>query len=187
MFALRRQPVSIQTGGSTALATARKTRHAEVLSYVRLSRTYSSNGGPELQNSPEAISLETRCHRIGTNLRTEKTVSRHELARRIAREDRSLSAVEAERIVNAIFDEITAALRSGERVELKGFGAFSVRKRSARVGRNPRTGEPVFVEEKQVPFFKTGKLLRDRINGTSPSGDDDTDDPGPGIKTGIKR
>ena len=55
----------------------------------------------------------------------------------------------------------------GERVELRGFGAFSVKKRDARVGRNPRTGEAVNVDAKSVPFFKTGKLLRDRLNGNS--------------------
>ena len=71
---------------------------------------------------------------------------------------------DVERIVNTIFDEITASLARGERVELRGFGAFSVKKRPARTGRNPRTGEPVHVEEKHVPFFKTGKELRDRLN-----------------------
>ncbi len=71
---------------------------------------------------------------------------------------------DVERIVNTIFDEITNALTRGERVELRGFGAFSVKKRPARVGRNPRTGEPVQVAEKHVPFFKTGKELRDLLN-----------------------
>lgn len=71
---------------------------------------------------------------------------------------------EAERIVTAIFDEISSALERGDRVELRGFGAFSVKRRPARVGRNPRTGEAVHVEEKHVPFFKTGKQLRDRLN-----------------------
>ncbi|MCL4134563.1 UNVERIFIED_CONTAM: hypothetical protein GTU68_019950 [Idotea baltica] len=56
-------------------------------------------------------------------------------------------------------------MANGDRVELRGFGAFSVKKRDARLGRNPRTGEAVQVEEKHVPFFKTGKLLRDRLNG----------------------
>ena len=56
-------------------------------------------------------------------------------------------------------------MENGERVELRGFGAFSVKQRDARVGRNPRTGEAVQVEAKNVPFFKTGKLLRDRLNG----------------------
>jgi|TARA_B100001059_G_scaffold224257_1_gene250129 integration host factor subunit beta len=72
---------------------------------------------------------------------------------------------DVERIVNTVFDEITNAMANGDRVELRGFGAFSVKRRDARVGRNPRTGASVDVEEKHVPFFKTGKLLRDRLNG----------------------
>ena len=69
-----------------------------------------------------------------------------------------------ERIVTIIFDEIATALARGDRVELRGFGAFSVTRRGARQGRNPRTGEQVAVTEKAVPFFKTGKQLRDRLN-----------------------
>jgi integration host factor subunit beta len=69
-----------------------------------------------------------------------------------------------ERIVNTVFDEISNALARGNRVELRGFGAFSVKRREARQGRNPRTGEAVSVAEKSVPFFKTGKQLRDRLN-----------------------
>lgn len=79
--------------------------------------------------------------------------------------ERRLSQRDVERIVNTILDEVSEALSRGDRVELRGFGAFSVKKRDARVGRNPRTGETVEVEEKHVPFFKTGKLLRDRLNG----------------------
>ena len=79
--------------------------------------------------------------------------------------DNQLTMRDAEKIVNTIFDEITEAMARGDRVELRGFGAFSVKKRDARIGRNPRTGESVEVEEKHVPFFKTGKLLRDRLNG----------------------
>ena len=67
-------------------------------------------------------------------------------------------------IVATIFDQITAALARGERVELRGFGAFTVKQRNARRGHNPRTGEPVSVKEKTTPFFKTGKELRDRLN-----------------------
>lgn len=78
-----------------------------------------------------------------------------------------------ERIVGTVFDEITNALARGNRVELRGFGAFSVKQRDARQGRNPRTGEAVSVSEKCVPFFKTGKQLRDRLNGVEGSDDED--------------
>ena len=92
---------------------------------------------------------------------------RSELIQKIADDNPHLYQRDVERIVNTIFDEITSAMADGDRVELRGFGAFSVKKRDARVGRNPRTGETVNVEEKHVPFFKTGKLLRDRLNGKS--------------------
>ncbi len=68
------------------------------------------------------------------------------------------------KIVDVIFEEISKALQNGNRVELRGFGAFSVRERKARMGRNPRTGEPVQVERKNVPFFRTGKNLREKLN-----------------------
>ncbi|WP_121630223.1 integration host factor subunit beta [Tropicibacter alexandrii] len=90
---------------------------------------------------------------------------RSELIQKIADENPHLYQRDVERIVNTIFEEITNAMARGDRVELRGFGAFSVKKRDARTGRNPRTGEAVEVEEKHVPFFKTGKLLRDRLNG----------------------
>ncbi|MEL6120369.1 MAG: integration host factor subunit beta [Pseudomonadota bacterium] len=92
---------------------------------------------------------------------------RSELIQKIADENPHLFQRDVERIVNTIFNEITDAMASGNRVELRGFGAFSVKKREARTGRNPRTGASVDVEEKHVPFFKTGKLLRDRLNGKS--------------------
>ena len=90
---------------------------------------------------------------------------RSELIQKIAEENPPLFQRDVEKIVNTIFEEITNAMARGDRVELRGFGAFSVKKREARIGRNPRTGETVPVEEKYVPFFKTGKLLRDRLNG----------------------
>ncbi|SIO55523.1 integration host factor subunit beta [Rhodovulum sp. ES.010] len=90
---------------------------------------------------------------------------RSELIQKIAEENPHLYQRDVERIVNTIFEEVIAAMARGDRVELRGFGAFSVKKRDARTGRNPRTGESVQVEEKYVPFFKTGKLLRDRLNG----------------------
>ncbi|NBR89938.1 MAG: integration host factor subunit beta [Rhodobacteraceae bacterium] len=90
---------------------------------------------------------------------------RSELIQKIADENPHLFQRDVEKIVNTIFEEITEAMARGDRVELRGFGAFSVKSRDARTGRNPRTGDPVDVEEKNVPFFKTGKLLRDRLNG----------------------
>jgi integration host factor subunit beta len=92
---------------------------------------------------------------------------RSELIQKIADENPHLYQRDVERIVNTIFDEVTSAMSRGDRVELRGFGAFSVKQRDARVGRNPRTGETVKVKEKHVPFFKTGKLLRDRLNGNA--------------------
>jgi len=89
---------------------------------------------------------------------------RSELIQKIAEENPHLYQRDVERIVNTIFEEIISAMSRGDRVELRGFGAFSVKKREARTGRNPRTGEAVEVEEKYVPFFKTGKLLRERLN-----------------------
>ncbi|WP_373356372.1 integration host factor subunit beta [Pseudoroseicyclus sp. CXY001] len=90
---------------------------------------------------------------------------RSELIQKIADENPHLYQRDVEKIVNTIFEQITEALAGGDRVELRGFGAFSVKKRDSRTGRNPRTGEAVAVDEKFVPFFKTGKLLRDRLNG----------------------
>ena len=87
-----------------------------------------------------------------------------ELIQTISREYPHLFHRDVERIVNTVFEEITGALERGDRVELRGFGAFSVKDRPARTGRNPRTGESVQVPEKHVPFFKTGKDLRDRLN-----------------------
>lgn len=89
---------------------------------------------------------------------------RSELIQKIADENPHLFQRDVERLVNTIFEQIIEAMAKGDRVELRGFGAFSVKKRDARMGRNPRTGESVAVEEKHVPFFKAGKLLRDRLN-----------------------
>lgn len=93
---------------------------------------------------------------------------RSELIQKIADENPDLSPRDAEKIVATVFEKISDALAHGSRVELRGFGAFSVKQRDGRTGRNPRTGETVVVEPKGVPFFKTGKLLRDRLNGREP-------------------
>lgn len=100
---------------------------------------------------------------------------RSELIQKIADENPHLTQRHVERIVNTVFEEVIAALSRGDRVELRGFGAFSVKERDARTGRNPRTGESVEVDEKRVPFFKTGKLLRDRLNGHDTGPDEDND------------
>ncbi len=97
--------------------------------------------------------------------RGDDLMIRSELIEKIAEENPHLYQRDVERIVNTVFESIIDAMADGNRVELRGFGAFSVKKRDARVGRNPRTGEAVQVDEKHVPFFKTGKLLRDRLNG----------------------
>ncbi|KAF0133306.1 MAG: integration host factor subunit beta [Xanthobacteraceae bacterium] len=87
-----------------------------------------------------------------------------ELVQKIAEQNPQLYQRDVENIVNAILDEIVGALARGDRVELRGFGAFSVKARQARVGRNPRTGQHVEVDDKVVPFFKTGKEMRERLN-----------------------
>ena len=91
-------------------------------------------------------------------------MTKSELITRLAEANPHLYQRDVERIVTTIFDEIATALARGDRVELRGFGAFSVKRRDARQGRNPRTGEQVAVTEKAVPFFKTGKQLRERLN-----------------------
>ena len=94
-------------------------------------------------------------------------MTKSELIQRLAERNPHLFQRDVERIVGTILDEITAALARGDRVELRGFGAFSVKHRGARIGRNPRTGESVSVAEKVVPYFKTGKELRERLNTDS--------------------
>jgi integration host factor subunit beta len=92
-----------------------------------------------------------------------------ELVTKIAEQNPHLYQRDVENIVNAILDTIGDALARGDRVELRGFGAFSVKKRDARTGRNPRTGESVSVSQKIIPVFKTGKEMRQRLNGAAPS------------------
>jgi len=96
-------------------------------------------------------------------------MTRSELIASLAEDNPHLTVAEVERIVSTLFDEMTAALARGERVELRGFGAFTVKARQARAGRNPRTGETVQVAQKAVPFFKAGKELRERINKPAPA------------------
>jgi integration host factor subunit beta len=99
-------------------------------------------------------------------------MTKSDLILRLAEKYPHLLQRDIERIVNTVFDEVSNALARGQRVELRGFGAFSVKQREARQGRNPRTGEAVSVAAKYVPFFKTGKQLRDRLNGLEGTSDD---------------
>ena len=89
---------------------------------------------------------------------------RSELLQVIAHEAPGLRTEEVERVVEIFFDSIADRLADGGRVELRGFGAFSTRKRDPRSGRNPRTGETVDVPGKRVPYFKPGKEMRARLN-----------------------
>ena len=93
-------------------------------------------------------------------------MTKSDLVEAIAKKEPALPAAAVERAVNLVFDSITAALAGGDRVEVRGFGAFSVRTRRARRARNPKTGGPVDVPPKRVPFFVTGKDLAQRVNAS---------------------
>ena len=95
-------------------------------------------------------------------------MTKSELIAQLAQENPHLRQPDIEAIVATIFEEIIAALSRGDRVELRGFGAFSAKQREARTGRNPRTGAAVAVDGKAVPYFKPGKELRERVNGGAP-------------------
>ena len=86
------------------------------------------------------------------------------LIQKISEENPHLFQRDVERLVSTVFEELTSAMASGRRIELRGFGAFSVKRRKPRIGRNPRTGKSVDIEEKFVPFLKPGKFLRDKLN-----------------------
>jgi integration host factor subunit beta len=116
----------------------------------------SGSGGAK--RTPTALGDDIRRQRAATSM------IKSELVQHIATQNPHLYQRDVENIVNAILGEIIAALARGDRVELRGFGAFSVKHRPARTGRNPRTGAHVSVERKSVPFFKTGKEMRERLN-----------------------
>jgi integration host factor subunit beta len=91
-------------------------------------------------------------------------MTKSELITYITEKNPHLYQRDVERIITTIFEEISTALSRGDRVELRGFGAFSIKQRNARIGRNPRTGDTVKVSAKRVPYFKTGKQLRNMLN-----------------------
>lgn len=92
-------------------------------------------------------------------------MTKSELIEQLTTDNEMLNKREAELIVNAIFDGISDALAEGDRVEIRGFGSFTVRQRDAREARNPKSGTVVRIPSKKTPFFKTGKELRERVNG----------------------
>jgi len=103
-------------------------------------------------------------------------MTKSELIQKLADRNPHLFLRDIEKIVDTVFDEVSDALVDGDRVELRGFGAFSIKHRDARIGRNPRTGETVEVDAKRLPFFKTGKALRERLNDKNEtSGKDESD------------
>lgn len=91
-------------------------------------------------------------------------MTKSELIQRLADRNPHLYLRDVENIVDTFFEEIKSALVEGDRVELRGFGSFSTRERQARIGRNPKTGQSVNVEAKRMPFFKPGKLLKEKVN-----------------------
>ena len=91
-------------------------------------------------------------------------MTRSELIEKIAAKNPHLMLKDVERVVAVVFDTIIDSLAKGDRVEFRGFGAFSVRTRDSRLAKNPRTGEQVKVEERKIPHFKTGKQLFESLN-----------------------
>ena len=89
---------------------------------------------------------------------------RSKLVQKLTNENPHLTQQDVENVVSTFFGHIIDGMANGDRIELRGFGSFSVKERQARTGRNPRTGEQVMVSAKHVPFFKTGKLLHERLN-----------------------
>lgn len=117
-------------------------------------------------------------------------MTKSELIEEVARLAPDISKRDVEIIVNTIFDTMTESLSRKERIEIRGFGSFIAKERRAREGRNPRTGEKVFVPRKWVPFFTVGKELRERVNdGMPPQGGDDAAQasvaPDPGIASNV--
>lgn len=91
-------------------------------------------------------------------------MTKRDLVEKLAEKVKNLSQKDAEMIVNTMFESMTEALSQGDRIEIRGFGSFLVKQRRAREGRNPRTGDNVFVAQKKVPFFKVGKELKERVD-----------------------
>ena len=91
-------------------------------------------------------------------------MTKSELILKITSKNSYLYHKDVYKIIDTLFDGVTKALKDGDRVELRGFGTFTTKLRNARIGRNPKTGDPVAIPQKKMPFFKMGKLMKERIN-----------------------
>ena len=91
-------------------------------------------------------------------------MTKSELILKITKKNSFLYQKDIHKIIDTLFDSVTKALNNDDRVELRGFGTFSTKQRNARIGRNPKTGEPVAIPQKKMPFFKMGKSMKERIN-----------------------
>jgi integration host factor subunit beta len=91
-------------------------------------------------------------------------MTKSELVEKIVEANTVLTRKESELVVNLVFDAMSNALKKGEKVEIRGFGSFTIRERGPREARNPKSGEVVRIPAKRTPFFKTGKELRERVN-----------------------
>jgi integration host factor subunit beta len=132
---------------------------------------WGATAEPLVAPFPAALLFELYGFRLSGQSTSFWSMIKSELIHRISAQNSHLYERDIEKIVNAILDEMVEALRRGDRVELRGFGAFSVKLREARQGRNPRTGAIVSVGEKAVAFFKTGKEMRERLNRETVSSD----------------
>lgn len=94
-------------------------------------------------------------------------MTKSELVEKVVSKHQHMTSKEAEFVINEFFQAISSALAEGDRVELRGFGSFTTKKRDARIGRNPKTGEAVQVPAKVVPHFKPGKELREKVDGSN--------------------
>ena len=91
-------------------------------------------------------------------------MTKSELILKITNKNSYLYNKDVYKIIDTLFNSVTKALKNGDRVELRGFGTFTTKIRNARIGRNPKTGEPVAIPQKKMPFFKMGKSMKERIN-----------------------
>ena len=94
-------------------------------------------------------------------------MNKSELIEALAKKQPHLQLKDVELAVKCIIEGMNVSLSSGERIEIRGFGSFSLHKRPQRIGRNPKTGEPVALPEKHVPHFNPGKEMRDRVDSAS--------------------